>query len=215
MKRQMTKIEKAGIIALVLVAGFYFYIKKVYDPEVVRFGKARKEVAGLEKKLNKLGDAPNPAQMEASVARQRRELTEIEKRVAGMYRKVRNGAAAQQAIAVITAIADGNGLSVEKQVFKENLAPAAQRAGKKPARSRKSRRSRRRAAHEVEAAREPSELDGFSWFKYRLTLRGGYAGFLEFVKGIRKAERLLIVNDLHITASGEPGKVEISMEILF
>lgn len=209
--RPLTKIEKYGLIALVLAAGSYVYFNHLYDPEMRRLKKASVSLLRVRKQISTLGEAPESARLERTVARQKNKLAELENRMRRMSQKVRNPAEAQKAITQIGLLAAEAGLSVDEQISKDKPATPNKQQ------SRRRRKKRRRVkSPKIKTAQKPKspELDLFSWYGYELVLSGRFSAFVEFLEAIKKSGMIVVINELRITSGKASGRIEIKLGIL-
>jgi len=58
--KKLTKLEKYGLIAAILVGGSFFYLKKVYDPEAASLQRAIETLNKTVASYNRLSDPPPP-----------------------------------------------------------------------------------------------------------------------------------------------------------
>lgn len=121
MKKKLTKLEKAGLIAIALSAGSYFYFTKVYDPEVKRYAKSLTEYDKFQAELSALGQPPQTDRLRETVKRETAEVEALRNQVMDVSRKSSDRAGAQQIISRIGQIAATSGLKLERQVFKGTL----------------------------------------------------------------------------------------------
>jgi len=119
--KKLTKMESFGLIAVILVGGSYFYLKKVYDPEAKAL---KKTVATLNKTIeayNKLEEPPNTTAIKRKLGVQQEQLKEFtaELKAAGG----RTGAASEvtEVLAEISRMAQRHHMQVVKIVPEKAL----------------------------------------------------------------------------------------------
>jgi len=57
-KRRLTRFEQVGIAAVIIIAGMYLYVNRMYKPLQRDSEKARKEVGSLQKRVDTLKNEP-------------------------------------------------------------------------------------------------------------------------------------------------------------
>jgi len=78
-KKRLTKLEQMGIIALVVIITFFFYVKKVYEPECKRFEAARKKSVKLTKEIKNLKwEEGEIEDILSSISKKEKELRKVE-----------------------------------------------------------------------------------------------------------------------------------------
>jgi Tfp pilus assembly protein PilO len=76
--RRMSKFEKLGVVAAVIVASSFIYMKKVYEPQEKRL---KTTVANLNKvigELNNLKSIKSTASLKSELEKNKKELTQLE-----------------------------------------------------------------------------------------------------------------------------------------
>jgi Tfp pilus assembly protein PilO len=81
--RKLSRFEKFGLMAAVIIACTFFYVKKVYEPQEARL---KKTIATLNKvvgQINNLKDVPPAASVKRSLKRYRQDLEELSEQLKG------------------------------------------------------------------------------------------------------------------------------------
>ncbi|MFW5752532.1 MAG: hypothetical protein ACOCYV_00630 [Planctomycetota bacterium] len=186
--RRLTKLEKTGLVAAIVVGGSYFYLSEVVEPMEARLVAQEKKLVTAQQKWQD-PTFPTPsgtARFEAAIERQRPQVAAARAAWNEADTMLADAATADAAIGAIVAAAGEQGLTLLEQV-KLDVAPPASGApsGKKPA---------AKAGPVL-----PPAAVGRPWRHYRLRLRGPYAGVERWLTGVAARPHALLVTDLHLT----------------
>lgn len=112
--KKITRLEKFGIIAAIVVCGSYFYMKKVYDPEAAALGASVRELNSAIASYNAMKEPPSlePLREEIEFKTENLDRLILEMREAGG----RAGEAAEvtKVLSLITEIAEEQNMQVLK-----------------------------------------------------------------------------------------------------
>ncbi len=115
--RKLTRFEKFGLMAALIVACTFFYVKRVYEPQEKRL---KKTVAMLNKvvgEVNNLNQSPSAAAVE-------RTLKQREKRLADLNAQLARTAVRTGAVREVTALlADINRLIEDHRLVVDTVVP--------------------------------------------------------------------------------------------
>ncbi|MCD4824323.1 MAG: hypothetical protein K8S55_06930 [Phycisphaerae bacterium] len=218
MKRKLSKMEKAGLIAFVLVAGSYLYTNYVYDPAAKRLKTTRIQINKTRKKIAQKSSGVDKAEavrLKRIVEKLSRKVAKRKEQFQAAYlktRKAKDDVAAQQAITAISDLAEKYRIPVISQSLKKDKTAEPKAKMKITRRGRRGRRGRAVATETGKTASRP-ELDGFKWSRYELVLTGRYVGLIEFLNHLRQSGGLVVIHNLKVKTIDQYGKLEINMEI--
>ncbi|MDY0359937.1 MAG: hypothetical protein RBR08_00635 [Desulforegulaceae bacterium] len=77
MKKKLTNLEKFGLIAAVIIAASYFYLGKVYDPQLKKLKKTITEHNKIVAKINSLGEFESELIYKKKIEKAQKELDEL------------------------------------------------------------------------------------------------------------------------------------------
>lgn len=72
--KKLTKLERFGLIAAIVVGGSYFYMKRVYDPEAAALQGAVRQLNSTVASYNKMKEPPPLGPLKEQVSEQMKEL---------------------------------------------------------------------------------------------------------------------------------------------
>lgn len=84
MGRKLTKLEKFGLIAVVITAMIFFYLKNVYDPQQASLEQSRERLNKSIQDLNSLQTSEPLFQLRRSLESKEKELARLEQNMAEM-----------------------------------------------------------------------------------------------------------------------------------
>ncbi|GAB6096251.1 hypothetical protein JCM14469_25040 [Desulfatiferula olefinivorans] len=82
--RKLSQFEKLGLVAAVIVACTYFYMKRVYEPQEKVLKKTVATLNGVIKEFNALAEVPPVHAVKARIKKRKEELAEREQSLEGM-----------------------------------------------------------------------------------------------------------------------------------
>lgn len=82
MGRKLTKLEKFGLIAVVITGMIFFYLKNVYDPQQTSLEQSRERLNKTIRSFNQLEDAEPLFQLRRSLESKNKELAGLEQTMA-------------------------------------------------------------------------------------------------------------------------------------
>ncbi|MBN1140446.1 MAG: type 4a pilus biogenesis protein PilO [Deltaproteobacteria bacterium] len=88
--RRLTKFEKFGLAAAIVVAGTFFYMKKVYDPQEKALKKTVERLNKVVAEVNNLKETPPLISVRERIEKQKKLLGELKEKMA--QRTVKTGA---------------------------------------------------------------------------------------------------------------------------
>ncbi len=112
--KKLTNLEKFGVIASIIIAGSYFYMKNVYDPQAKAL---KKTVINLNKVIGKLNSTkkniPPVKPVNNTIKKREKKLAEIELMLAGISGKTGKESETTGVMSKINRLADQNRLGIE------------------------------------------------------------------------------------------------------
>lgn len=112
--RRLTRLEKFGIIAAIVVCGTYFYMGRVYDPEAKSLARTVNKLNAAIKKYNEMEEAPPVKPIEKSIEQRQKDLEEITARLKKAGGRTDDPAEITSILADITGLARENRITVVK-----------------------------------------------------------------------------------------------------
>nr|WP_320115826.1 type 4a pilus biogenesis protein PilO [uncultured Desulfuromonas sp.] len=79
--RKLTKLEKFGLIAAILVSGSYFYLNKVYDPQAKALKKTVAKLNSTIGQYNKLDEPPPLAPVKKAIEKKKQERDDLKQQL--------------------------------------------------------------------------------------------------------------------------------------
>ena len=112
--RRLTKLEKFGLIAAIMVCGIYFYMDRVYDPEAKSLKKTVQKLNATIKQFNEIKAPPPIAPVKKTVERRKKELEKVTAELKEAGGRIGDPSEITQILALITGLARKNRLSLVK-----------------------------------------------------------------------------------------------------
>lgn len=178
--RALTKLEKTGLAAAVVVAGSYFYMTRVVAPAERGLARQRAELAKQRETWNGLSEPQEATRFERPIARLRAELEPARAALAEPAKRLLDAPAAAAALAEVVVDAVAGGLVLLAQSDRPPAPPPAT------------------------APPPPDAIDERAWRRYHLVLRGPYSGVVRWLERIVRRPHALLIDDLQIER-GEAG----------
>lgn len=75
--KKLTKLEKVGLIAAIVVCGSYFYMKRVYDPEAARLKRTIDKLNKTVAQYNQVQDTPSTKPLLRKISKKEGVLEEL------------------------------------------------------------------------------------------------------------------------------------------
>jgi Tfp pilus assembly protein PilO len=121
--RRLSRFERVGLMAVVIVACTFFYMKRAYEPQEKALTKTVDKLNKVIGEINSLKDTPSPAVVERTLKKRRKELAEVSKELEGTA--VRTGAEHEvtELLSDINTLLEENGLNIKAVI------PAGKTAG--------------------------------------------------------------------------------------
>jgi Tfp pilus assembly protein PilO len=81
--RKLSRFEKFGLMAAVIIAFTFLYVKKVYEPQEARLKKTIASLNNVVGQINNLKDVPPPATVKRNLKRYREKLEAVSAKLEG------------------------------------------------------------------------------------------------------------------------------------
>ncbi len=112
--KKLTNLEKFGVIAAIIVAGSYFYMKNIYDPQTKAL---KKTIINLNKVIRKLNstkkDTPPAEPVKKTIKKRKKELDKFESSLADISGKTGKESEITDIMSKINRLADQSMLEME------------------------------------------------------------------------------------------------------
>ena len=122
--KKLTNLEKFGVIAAIIVAGSYFYMKNVYDPQA---NALKKTIINLNKSIGKLNstkeNTPPVEPVKKTIKKRKKELARFESSLAGICGKTGKESEVTDIMSKINRLAD------QSMLVMESIAPGGEIEG--------------------------------------------------------------------------------------
>jgi len=112
--RKLTKLEKFGLIAAIVVCGSYYYMNKIYDPEAKSLKKTVQQLNSAIKKYNATDEPPAVGPVRKRVERLKKELEKITAKLKEAGGRTGDPSEITGILAKITSLARQNQIMVVK-----------------------------------------------------------------------------------------------------
>lgn len=185
MKRQLSKGQKFLLLVVALVAGFYFYLNRVYDPVMHAYRRASGQLVALRAEVAGQEAAGGSGAVRARQVELEQKKRELEDRLAGQaaLRKAQSTKEATAALTTIKRLALASGLTLIRQ---EARAQAA-----------------------ATAAVAPEGAAQFHWWEYQVVYEGATYELLRFLEGKWEAEYLVLIKNVQVSYPAAGGEVAV------
>lgn len=112
--KKLTKLEKFGVIAAIIVAGSYFYMKNVYDPQAKALKKTIINLNKVIGKLNSTKKDTSPIEpVKKTIKKRKKELDKFESSLADISGKTGKESEITDVMSKINRLADKSMLGME------------------------------------------------------------------------------------------------------
>ncbi len=119
--RKLTKLEKFGLVAAVIVAGTYFYIGKVYDPEAKALKKTVIKLNKVVKEHSSLKDISSIKSINNTIKKREKKLEEIVYVLENTAKKRDGEAEITELLSRINSLAEQNRLAMTSIIPKGGI----------------------------------------------------------------------------------------------
>ncbi|HEC99274.1 MAG TPA: hypothetical protein ENN18_02675 [Proteobacteria bacterium] len=122
--RKLTKLEKFGLIAAIIIAGTYFYIGRIYDPQAKALKKTVIELNKIIGEVNSIKEVSSEESINRTIKKHKEELEEIRAVCETKAKKTGEESEITEILNRINRLADQNRLVVKSIVPKGKVAGA-------------------------------------------------------------------------------------------
>ncbi|MBM9536574.1 type 4a pilus biogenesis protein PilO [Desulfobulbus alkaliphilus] len=112
--KKLTKLESFGLIAVILVSGSYFYMKKVYDPEAEALKRSISQLNSTIASYNRLGAPPHTMQINRQIEELQGELDNLTEELLEAGGRTGTAAEVTEMLASISTMARNHHMTVLK-----------------------------------------------------------------------------------------------------
>lgn len=200
--KKLSPLEKMGLVAAVVVACTYFYMKKVYEPQEKILKTTVAELNKIVGEINNLKTVPPVSGVKSQLKKHKSELKELEYKLNSTMVRTGSEWEVSHFLSVIIDMMERRGLTVRNITPKKDegsggaaatpseTPPVGTDPGKAPA--------------------KPDEL--FVWHPYDVELSGGYYGFVGLLIDLRKKPDAVKIEKIEITQK-EGASLSIKMNL--
>jgi Tfp pilus assembly protein PilO len=111
--KPLSNLEKFGLAAALIAASTFFYMKYIYDPQVLLLQKTLDRRNKIVRELNQINDTPSVFQLEKTIEQDKITLAELRKQSGGLAVKTGNPDEITRLLARITRLMDSSHLTVQ------------------------------------------------------------------------------------------------------
>lgn len=120
--RQLTKLEKFGLAAAMIIAGSFFYMKHFYEPQEQALKKTVAKLNKVVAQVNNLKEAPSLIAVRGRIAKQKKVYEELREQTANLTVKQGTADEITELLGRINLMLDRNGLALTKVEPKPEVA---------------------------------------------------------------------------------------------
>ncbi len=110
--KRLTKLEKFGLIAAIIIAGTYFYMGKVYDPQAKALKKTVNKLNKIIKEINSFKTVPRIKPIHKKIEKRKKELEKVKTVLENTAKKTGKESEVTEILSRINSLADKNRLVV-------------------------------------------------------------------------------------------------------
>ena len=111
--KKLTKLEKFGMAASVIVIATYFYMSKIYDPESKSLKATAIKLNKVIKKVNQIGDPPDPKPLEIKEKHMGKKLKKLTDELLELGGRSEEDSELTRVMAEITHLSDAANLKIK------------------------------------------------------------------------------------------------------
>ncbi len=111
--KKLTKLEKFGMAASVVVIATYFYMSKIYDPESLALKETTKKLNKVIERVNKIGDPPDTKPLDIKKKHMSMKLKELKDELFELGGRGEEDSELTRVLAEITRLSDAANLKMK------------------------------------------------------------------------------------------------------
>ncbi len=122
--KKLTKLEKFGLIAAIIIAGTYFYMGKIYDPQANALKKTVIKLNKIIKEINSIKEVLSVGSINRTIKKRKKELEKVKFELKSSTVKTGKESEITELLSMINRLVDQNRLAVKSIVPKGKVAGA-------------------------------------------------------------------------------------------
>ncbi len=194
-KKGMSKIEKYGIIAIVVIGVFYLYLNKMYDPAAQSLEETRTKMQELTEEIDVLNVTP----VDPTIGSEVQELETELKAITEEFERAMKENKASYNNDVTNRIIEADRFMLEFSVDPTVI----DRYIYQPEKEKKDEES------------ETLDLtDSFPWIGYNLELKGSFSEIISFIDSLKNLEHVVMIKTYSIARDGDTFDYVLTMDIM-
>ena len=122
--RKLTKLEKFGLIAAIIIAGTYFYMGKIYDPQAKALKKTVIKLNKIIKEINSIEEISSVGSINKTIKKRKEELEKVKSELKDTVITTGKESEITELLSMINRLVDQSRLVVKSIVPKGRVAGA-------------------------------------------------------------------------------------------
>ncbi len=122
--RKLTKLEKFGLVAAIIIAGTYFYMGKIYDPQANALKKTVIKLNKIIGEINSIKEVSSVESINRTIKKRKKELEKVKSKLKDTVITTGKESEITELLSMINSLVDQNRLVVKSIVPKGKVAGA-------------------------------------------------------------------------------------------
>ena len=122
--KKLTKLEKFGLVAAIIIAGTYFYMGKIYDPQAKALKKTVIKLNKIIKEINSIQEVSSAGSINKTIKKRKEELEKVKSELKDTVITTGKESEITELLSRINRLVDQNRLVVKSIVPKGKVAGA-------------------------------------------------------------------------------------------
>ena len=122
--RKLTKLEKFGLVAAIIIAGTYFYMGKIYDPQAKALKKTVIKLNKIIGEINSIKEVASAGSINRTIKKREEELEKVKSELKDTVITTGKESEITELLSMINSLVDQNRLVVKSIVPKGKVAGA-------------------------------------------------------------------------------------------
>jgi Tfp pilus assembly protein PilO len=120
--RKLTKLEKFGLVAAIIIAGTYFYMGKIYDPQANALKKTVIKLNKIIGEINSIKEVSSVESINRTIKKRKKELEKVKSKLKDTVITTGKESEITELLSMINSLVDQNRLVVKSIVPKGKVA---------------------------------------------------------------------------------------------
>ena len=122
--KKLTKLEKFGLVAAIIIAGTYFYMGKIYDPQAKALKKTVIKLNKIIGEINSIKEVSSVESINRTIKKRKKELEKVKSKLKDTVITTGKESEITELLSMINSLVDQNRLVVKSIVPKGKVAGA-------------------------------------------------------------------------------------------